>query len=98
MPMPMQHLIAAQAAQEADIDERRCRTPTEPRDMTAAADPADSIELGKPSTVITWGKEKRDDPPVLGQPDSETTWSKREAEKPKDVFKLGKATTVVTWS
>jgi hypothetical protein len=66
------------------------------------ADPADSIELSKPSTVITWGKEKREDIPPntieLGQLESETTWSKREAAKPKDSFKLGKPTTVVTWS
>lgn len=55
----------------------------------------DTIDLGKPSSEVSWGKEKRQ---TLENSDSETTWSKRDTEKPKDRFKLGKATTVVTWS
>ncbi|KAL1791816.1 hypothetical protein ACET3X_009567 [Alternaria dauci] len=74
--------------------------------QTLGNDPANTIGLGKPSTVITWGK--RGDTPTnpddvqLGRPTTEIIWSKDKKRgvsfgTPEDIFTLGKPNTVVTW-
>lgn len=68
-------------------------------------DPADTIELGKPSTVITWGKRdlqfgKPTDTITLGKPSTVVTWGKEKRDlifDQPDTIENGKPTTVVTW-
>lgn len=66
----------------------------------------DTIELGKPSTVITWGKRevqfgKPKDTITLGKPSTVVTWGKEKRDiifdSGPDTIEHGTPTTVVTW-
>ncbi|EUC42402.1 hypothetical protein COCMIDRAFT_103533 [Bipolaris oryzae ATCC 44560] len=64
--------------------------------------PKDSFNLGKPSTVVTWGKREElgtpEDTIGLGKPSTVVTWGKRDVTTPEDTIGLGKPSTEVTWS
>ncbi|EMD58376.1 hypothetical protein GGP41_007738 [Bipolaris sorokiniana] len=77
-------------------------------DNLSITNPPNTIELGKPSSEISWGRSvdtEVTNPDVvdISPPTSEIIWSKEkkargvEFEKPKDSFNLGNANTVVTW-
>lgn len=64
--------------------------------------PGSTIELGKPSTEMSWGKRdspESDDTIELGKPSTEITWGKRDLidVKPGSTIELGKPSTEVTW-
>lgn len=68
--------------------------------------PGSTIELGKPSTVVTWGKRdlvdvEPDSTIELGEPSTEISWGKRdltfEPSQSDDTIELGKPSTEITW-
>jgi hypothetical protein len=62
--------------------------------------PVNPIELGPPSTKVTWDKrgdqKESKDTFTLGEPTTIVTWGKRE--QLKDIAELGEASTKVTLS
>jgi hypothetical protein len=70
----------------------------------ATGRPADTIQLSKPSTEITWGRrdvvlEPSKDTIELGKPSTEITWGRRDIvlEPSKDTIELGKPSTEIIW-
>ncbi|KNG45266.1 hypothetical protein DDE82_008609 [Stemphylium lycopersici] len=68
--------------------------------------PPSTIDLGKPSSEVTWSKrtagEPNPDDVQLGPPSTEVIWSRRAqggsaGKLGEDSFTLGKAKTTVTW-
>lgn len=66
--------------------------------------PGSTIELGDPSTVVTWGKRDLVDTRPgstieLGEPSTVVTWGKRgvDYETPNETIELSEPSTEVTW-
>ncbi|KAJ4335891.1 hypothetical protein N0V95_008765 [Ascochyta clinopodiicola] len=78
----------------------------EPAAQLVDSKPGSTIELGKPSTVVTWGRRDLIDAKPgstieLGTPSTVITWGKRdltlEPSKSEGTIELGKPSTEVTW-
>ncbi|KZM27798.1 uncharacterized protein EKO05_0001354 [Ascochyta rabiei] len=78
----------------------------EPAAQLVDSKPGSTIELGKPSTAVTWGRRdlvevKPGSTIELGKPSTVVTWGKRDLvlkpSQSKDTIELSPPSTIITW-